>query len=184
MRNTWLPWQLANGSFTAHTWRRVARRDTSYQWVFSHLQKPAHTQRSPPQWVFFTAKWMLCMIFYYEQLSHVPVVCFFQEEDYEWGSQSILDALPTINSQQRRLALAAMRWRKSLQGHTDKEVQTSCFFSPIFIIYTSDHINLLCFLPFFLEGAFGGWTVMLNIDQARDAGFRRLLQSGGAKVCS
>lgn len=34
-----------------------------------------------------------------------------------------------------------------------------------------------------VQGAFGGWTVMLNIDHARDAGFRRLLQSGGAKVC-
>ncbi|XP_053083876.1 DNA topoisomerase 2-binding protein 1 isoform X2 [Pangasianodon hypophthalmus] len=77
---------------------------------------------------------------------------FIPEEDYEWGSRSILDALPSINSQQKRLALAALRWRKSLQGRTDK------------------------------EGAFGGWTVMLNIDQARDAGFRRLLQSGGAKV--
>ncbi|XP_017308606.1 DNA topoisomerase 2-binding protein 1 isoform X4 [Ictalurus punctatus] len=77
---------------------------------------------------------------------------FIPEEDYEWGSHCIMDALPSINSQQKRLALAALRWRKSLQGHTDK------------------------------EGAFGGWTVMLNIDQARDAGFRRLLQSGGAKV--
>lgn len=34
-----------------------------------------------------------------------------------------------------------------------------------------------------VQGAFGGWTVMLNIDQAREAGFRRLLESGGAKVC-
>lgn len=77
---------------------------------------------------------------------------FIQEEQYEWGSSSILDALSSINSQQKRLALAAMRWRKTLQGCTNK------------------------------EGAFGGWTVMLNIDQAREAGFRRLLQSGGAKV--
>uniref|UniRef100_A0A8C1I1I3 DNA topoisomerase II binding protein 1 n=1 Tax=Cyprinus carpio carpio TaxID=630221 RepID=A0A8C1I1I3_CYPCA len=78
---------------------------------------------------------------------------FIEEEQYEWGSSSILDALPSINSQQKRLALAAMRWRKTLQGGSNK------------------------------EGAFGGWTVMLNIDQAREAGFRRLLQSGGAKVC-
>ncbi|XP_056595017.1 DNA topoisomerase 2-binding protein 1 isoform X2 [Triplophysa dalaica] len=77
---------------------------------------------------------------------------FILEEQYEWGSSSILDALSSINSQQKRLALAAMRWRKTLQGCTHK------------------------------EGAFGGWTVMLNIDQAREAGFRRLLQSGGAKV--
>uniref|UniRef100_A0A672T6C0 BRCT domain-containing protein n=1 Tax=Sinocyclocheilus grahami TaxID=75366 RepID=A0A672T6C0_SINGR len=77
---------------------------------------------------------------------------FIEEEQYEWGSSSILDALPSINSQQKRLALAAMRWRKTLQGSSNK------------------------------EGAFGGWTVMLNIDQAREAGFRRLLQSGGAKV--
>ncbi|KTG28176.1 hypothetical protein cypCar_00019978 [Cyprinus carpio] len=77
---------------------------------------------------------------------------FLEEEQYEWGSSSILDALPSINSQQKRLALAAMRWRKTLQGCSNK------------------------------EGAFGGWTVMLNIDQAREAGFRRLLESGGAKV--
>uniref|UniRef100_A0A669EPE2 DNA topoisomerase II binding protein 1 n=1 Tax=Oreochromis niloticus TaxID=8128 RepID=A0A669EPE2_ORENI len=77
---------------------------------------------------------------------------FIQEEEFEWGNSSILDALPSITSQQKRLALAAMRWRKSLQGH-------------------SEH-----------EGAFSGWTVMLNIDQSRESGFRRLLQSGGAKV--
>ncbi|XP_054621480.1 DNA topoisomerase 2-binding protein 1 isoform X2 [Dunckerocampus dactyliophorus] len=77
---------------------------------------------------------------------------FIQEEEYEWGSSSILDALPSISSQQRRLALAAMRWRKALQGSSEK------------------------------GGAFSGWTVMLNIDQSREDGFRRLLQSGGAKV--
>ncbi|KAM3593604.1 uncharacterized protein V6R79_016913 [Siganus canaliculatus] len=47
---------------------------------------------------------------------------FIQEEDYEWGSSSILDALPSITSQQRRLALAAMRWRKALQGRSEQEV--------------------------------------------------------------
>ncbi|XP_072307184.1 DNA topoisomerase 2-binding protein 1 [Eucyclogobius newberryi] len=77
---------------------------------------------------------------------------FIEEENYEWGSSSILSALPSITSQQKRLALAAMRWRKALQGR-------------------SDH-----------QGSFSGWTVMLNIDQSRDTGFRRLLQSGGAKV--
>ncbi|XP_034022870.1 DNA topoisomerase 2-binding protein 1 [Thalassophryne amazonica] len=77
---------------------------------------------------------------------------FIQEDEYEWGSSSILDALPSITSQQKRLALAAMRWRKTLQSCTDK------------------------------KGAFSGWTVMLNIDQNRESGFRRLLQSGGAKV--
>ncbi|CAB1349570.1 unnamed protein product [Coregonus sp. 'balchen'] len=63
---------------------------------------------------------------------------FIQEDAYEWGSSSILDALPSISSQQKRLALAAMRWRRNLQEHND------------------------------LEGAFSGWTVMLNIDQTRD----------------
>ncbi|KAM4718821.1 DNA topoisomerase 2-binding protein 1 isoform 2-T2 [Anableps anableps] len=77
---------------------------------------------------------------------------YLEEDDYEWGSSSILDALPSITSQQRRLALAAMRWRKALKGG-------------------SEH-----------DGAFSGWTVMLNIDQSRESGFRRLLQSGGAKV--
>ncbi|KAI3355378.1 hypothetical protein L3Q82_018222 [Scortum barcoo] len=77
---------------------------------------------------------------------------FIQEDDYEWGSSSILDALPSITSQQRRLALAAMRWRKTLQQRSEQ------------------------------GGAFSGWTVMLNIDQSRESGFRRLLQSGKAKV--
>uniref|UniRef100_A0A3P8WV72 DNA topoisomerase II binding protein 1 n=1 Tax=Cynoglossus semilaevis TaxID=244447 RepID=A0A3P8WV72_CYNSE len=77
---------------------------------------------------------------------------FVQEDEYEWGSSSILDALPSINSQQRRLALAAMRWRKALHGRSKQ------------------------------GGAFSGWTVMLNIDHSRESGFRRLLQSGGAKV--
>lgn len=77
---------------------------------------------------------------------------FIEEEDYEWGSTSILNALPSITSQQKRLALAAMRWRKALQGCSDA------------------------------GGSFSSWTVMLNIDQSRDSGFRRLLQSGGAKV--
>ncbi|XP_047424064.1 DNA topoisomerase 2-binding protein 1 [Mugil cephalus] len=77
---------------------------------------------------------------------------FIQEDEFEWGSGSILDALPSITSQQKRLALAAMRWRKSLQRRS----------AP--------------------EGAFSGWIVLLNIDQSRESGFRRLLQSGGAKV--
>ncbi|KAK5849893.1 hypothetical protein PBY51_014191 [Eleginops maclovinus] len=80
------------------------------------------------------------------------VGCYIQEDEYEWGSSSILDALPSITSQQRRLAFAAMRWRKTLQGCSEQ------------------------------EGAFSGWTVMLNIDQSRESGFRRLLQSGRAKV--
>lgn len=45
----------------------------------------------------------------------------WQEEDYEWGSSSILDALPSITSQQRRLASAAMRWRKTLQGSSSED---------------------------------------------------------------
>ncbi|CAN9506419.1 unnamed protein product [Ophioblennius macclurei] len=77
---------------------------------------------------------------------------FVEEEEYEWGSSSILDALPSITPQQKRLALAAMRWRKAMQGRSE------------------------------CEGAFSGWTIMLNIDQNRESGFRRLLQSGGAKV--
>ncbi|KAL2085608.1 hypothetical protein ACEWY4_018928 [Coilia grayii] len=79
---------------------------------------------------------------------------FIQEDEYEWGSSSILDALPSIPSQQRRLAVAAMRWRRNLQDTDGK------------------------------EGAFSGWVVILNIDQTREAGFRRLLQSGGAEVVS
>ncbi|XP_003342122.1 DNA topoisomerase 2-binding protein 1 isoform X1 [Monodelphis domestica] len=80
---------------------------------------------------------------------------FVQEEEYEWGSNSILDALTGITVQQRKLALAAMRWRKRIQKKQEEGI---------------------------VEGAFSGWKVILNVDQSREAGFRRLLQSGGAKV--
>ncbi|XP_036287327.1 DNA topoisomerase 2-binding protein 1 isoform X8 [Pipistrellus kuhlii] len=81
---------------------------------------------------------------------------FVAEEDYEWGSSSILDVLTGISAQQRKLALAAMRWRKKIQQSQESGV---------------------------VEGAFSGWKVILHVaDQNREAGFRRLLQSGGAKV--
>ncbi|KAM6315171.1 DNA topoisomerase 2-binding protein 1 [Aegotheles albertisi] len=86
------------------------------------------------------------------------VGCFVQEEDYEWGSNSILNVLPGINVNQKKLALAAMRWRKKI--HKGRQ-ETG-----------------------FVEGAFSGWKVILNVDQTKEAGFRRLLQSGGAKVFS
>lgn len=35
----------------------------------------------------------------------------------------------------------------------------------------------------YLQGAFSGWKVILHVDQSRESGFKRLLQSGGAKVC-
>ncbi|XP_010144579.1 PREDICTED: DNA topoisomerase 2-binding protein 1 [Buceros rhinoceros silvestris] len=82
--------------------------------------------------------------------------CFVQEEDYEWGSNSILNVLPGINVNQKKLALAAMRWRKKIhKGRQETGIA---------------------------EGAFSGWKVILNVDQTKEAGFRRLLQSGGAKV--
>ncbi|KAF6101462.1 DNA topoisomerase II binding protein 1 [Phyllostomus discolor] len=81
---------------------------------------------------------------------------FVPEEDYEWGSSSILDALTGISVQQRQLALAAMRWRKRIQHTQESGVA---------------------------EGAFSGWKVILHVaNQSREAGFKRLLQSGGAKV--
>ncbi|KAM5291854.1 DNA topoisomerase 2-binding protein 1 [Ctenodactylus gundi] len=80
---------------------------------------------------------------------------FVQEEDYEWGSSCILDVLTSISVQQRRLALAAMRWRKKIQQRPE-----------------SGNV----------EGAFSGWKVILHVDQSREAGFKRLLESGGAKV--
>lgn len=84
--------------------------------------------------------------------------CFVQEEDYEWGSNSVLNVLSGINVNQKKLALAAMRWRKRIQkGSQETGI---------------------------VEGAFSGWKVILNVDQTKEAGFRRLLQSGGAKVCS
>ncbi|ETE60098.1 DNA topoisomerase 2-binding protein 1-A, partial [Ophiophagus hannah] len=33
----------------------------------------------------------------------------------------------------------------------------------------------------FVKGAFGGWRVILNVDPAKESGFKRLLESGGAK---
>ncbi|NXX90266.1 TOPB1 protein, partial [Centropus bengalensis] len=84
--------------------------------------------------------------------------CFVQAQDYEWGSNSILNVLPGINVNQKKLALAAMRWRKKIhKGRQETGV---------------------------VEGAFSGWKVILNVDQTKEAGFRRLLQSGGAKVFS
>ncbi|XP_014645004.1 PREDICTED: DNA topoisomerase 2-binding protein 1 isoform X2 [Ceratotherium simum simum] len=80
---------------------------------------------------------------------------FVPEEDYEWGSSCILDVLTGINVQQRRLAIAAMRWRKKIQQRQESGVT---------------------------EGAFSGWKVILHVDVSREAGFKRLLQSGGAKV--
>uniref|UniRef100_A0A8C3Y459 DNA topoisomerase II binding protein 1 n=1 Tax=Catharus ustulatus TaxID=91951 RepID=A0A8C3Y459_CATUS len=84
--------------------------------------------------------------------------CFVQEEDYEWGSNSVLNVLSGINVNQKKLAVAAMRWRKKIhKGRQETGV---------------------------VEGAFSGWKVILNVDQTKEAGFRRLLQSGGAKVFS
>lgn len=82
---------------------------------------------------------------------------FIQEENYEWGSSFILDVLPGISAQQRKLAVAAMRWRKRLDMLRQK----------------NDSAEI---------GAFNGWTVILNFDHNKEAGFRRLLLSGGAKV--
>lgn len=62
----------------------------------------------------------------------LSVICVFQEGEYEWGNSSILDALPSITSQQRRLALAAMRWRKSLQGRAKEGVLTRPSWLPSF----------------------------------------------------
>ncbi|XP_036287325.1 DNA topoisomerase 2-binding protein 1 isoform X6 [Pipistrellus kuhlii] len=47
---------------------------------------------------------------------------FVAEEDYEWGSSSILDVLTGISAQQRKLALAAMRWRKKIQQSQESGV--------------------------------------------------------------
>ncbi|KAM5156862.1 DNA topoisomerase 2-binding protein 1 [Mantella aurantiaca] len=81
---------------------------------------------------------------------------FIQEDDYEWGSNLIMNAISSITSAQRLLAESAMRWRKRLQ-RLKQETGT-------------------------VEGAFSGWKVILSVDQAKEAGFKRLLQSGGAKV--
>uniref|UniRef100_A0A8C5P0F3 DNA topoisomerase 2-binding protein 1 n=1 Tax=Jaculus jaculus TaxID=51337 RepID=A0A8C5P0F3_JACJA len=82
---------------------------------------------------------------------------FVQEEDYEWGNSSILDVLTGVTDHQRNLALAAIRWRKKIQQARESGI---------------------------VEGAFSGWKVILRVDQPREAGFKRLLQAGGAKVFS
>ncbi|XP_069861535.1 DNA topoisomerase 2-binding protein 1 isoform X1 [Dipodomys merriami] len=82
---------------------------------------------------------------------------FVPEEDYEWGSSAILDALGGAPEQQRRLARAAVRWRKAIQERRRAGGA---------------------------QGAFSGWKVILHVEQSREAGFKRLLQSGGAKVLS
>ncbi|XP_038652602.1 DNA topoisomerase 2-binding protein 1 isoform X2 [Scyliorhinus canicula] len=82
---------------------------------------------------------------------------FVQEENYEWGSRVILDVLPGISVQQKKLAVAAMRWRKNLEVMRQQDASAEI-------------------------GAFTGWKVILNFDQTKEAGFRRLLLSGGAKV--
>uniref|UniRef100_A0A2H6NHZ7 TopBP1/SLF1 BRCT domain-containing protein n=1 Tax=Micrurus carvalhoi TaxID=3147026 RepID=A0A2H6NHZ7_9SAUR len=81
---------------------------------------------------------------------------FVKEEDYEWGSNSILNVLTGINIVQKKLAVAAMRWRKTIQRRREQNSSA--------------------------EGAFGGWRVILNVDPAKESGFKRLLESGGAKV--
>uniref|UniRef100_A0A8D2LW41 DNA topoisomerase II binding protein 1 n=1 Tax=Varanus komodoensis TaxID=61221 RepID=A0A8D2LW41_VARKO len=81
---------------------------------------------------------------------------FVEEEDYEWGSNSILSVLPGINIVQKNLAVAAMRWRKAIQKRREETG--------------------------IIEGAFSGWRVILNVDPAKEAGFKRLLESGGGKV--
>ncbi|XP_007421791.1 DNA topoisomerase 2-binding protein 1 isoform X1 [Python bivittatus] len=81
---------------------------------------------------------------------------FVEEEDYEWGSNSILSVLTGISVVQKKLAVAARRWRKTIQRRRE-ETSTA-------------------------EGAFGGWKVILNVDPAKESGFKRLLESGGAKV--
>ncbi|XP_066543880.1 DNA topoisomerase 2-binding protein 1 isoform X2 [Amia ocellicauda] len=47
---------------------------------------------------------------------------FIEEEDYEWGSSSILDVLPGISAQQRKLAVAALRWRRTLQSERKSNI--------------------------------------------------------------
>ncbi|XP_070586247.1 DNA topoisomerase 2-binding protein 1 isoform X3 [Erythrolamprus reginae] len=81
---------------------------------------------------------------------------FVKEEDYEWGSNSILSVLTEINIVQKKLAFAAMRWRKTIQRRREQNSSA--------------------------EGAFGGWSVILNVDPAKESGFKRLLESGGAKM--
>ncbi|XP_048367184.1 DNA topoisomerase 2-binding protein 1 isoform X2 [Sphaerodactylus townsendi] len=81
---------------------------------------------------------------------------FVEEEDYEWGSNTVLSVIPRMSVIQKKLAVAAMRWRKAIQRRRKESGIT--------------------------EGAFSGWKIILNVDPVKEAGFKRLLESGGAKV--
>lgn len=108
----------------------------------------------------------------------------FQEDEYEWGSSSILDALPSITSQQRRLALAAMRWRKALQGHSEHGVHTA---PHTHTLWNTAHLlsfslqYLFCLnkrFMFFREPSVGGqscWILTKTENQA-SGGFSSLVE--------
>ncbi|XP_071788346.1 DNA topoisomerase 2-binding protein 1-like isoform X1 [Asterias amurensis] len=82
---------------------------------------------------------------------------FVEEELHEWGSATDLS---TLNEQTGKLALAACRWRRQLQEHPQAGYDPE------------------------LYGAFSGWRVILYIDRQKEAGFKRILQAGGAKIAS
>ena len=60
-------------------------------------------------------------------------------------------------------------------------VQIKCYLY-CSVIYLPNNFTTIIF--FYFQGAFSGWKVILHVaNQSREAGFKRLLQSGGAKVC-
>ncbi|KAI8489596.1 DNA topoisomerase 2-binding protein 1 [Branchiostoma belcheri] len=81
---------------------------------------------------------------------------FVEEDPHEWGTATDVSGLPENVA---GLALAARRWRQNL---ADLRARNN-----------DPGIN-----------AFQNWAVLLHVDQSRTSGFKRLLESGGARVLS
>ncbi|XP_078670927.1 DNA topoisomerase 2-binding protein 1-like isoform X2 [Branchiostoma floridae x Branchiostoma belcheri] len=81
---------------------------------------------------------------------------FVEEDPHEWGTATDVSGLPENVA---RLALAARRWRQNLADLRARNDDPG--------------IN-----------AFQNWAVLLHVEQSRTSGFKRLLESGGARVLS
>jgi len=80
---------------------------------------------------------------------------FVDETPHEWGQEN-------PGEPHNKLAAAARRWRLKLRQERAAASETG-------------PSGYCC-------GAFSGWVVLLCVDKSRQPGFKRLLESGGAKV--
>ncbi|XP_071943540.1 DNA topoisomerase 2-binding protein 1-like isoform X2 [Antedon mediterranea] len=79
---------------------------------------------------------------------------FVEEDIHEWGSP--LNSSSLRDKKIAKLALPASRWRKTIQEDIDKDGYS--------------------------DGAFGSWRVLLCVNKSKEGGFKRLLETGGAKI--